>query len=137
MALLFYNSSSTNSRLKAKGFKIIPIHIFDCSPMGEKKFHICDRDALYRIEVTDISVFLRFYYLVKQLIIGVLCAQCMQYLREILYIDCPPVENHPLMNLREQPPLDETMEPVQQGRLSEVFRKSIKVRRGDRTLVFR
>ena len=49
VALLFYNSSSMNSRIQAESLELLFIDFLYCTPMWEEQLHVCSSNALHSL----------------------------------------------------------------------------------------
>lgn len=86
--------------------------------MGEKQFHICDRDPLDRIKVARVRILVTFNKLVKQQTINILSAKRMKNFRKVFHIKRPSSIDDAFVDTRQIPTLKETMETVKKRRFS-------------------
>lgn len=49
VALLFYNSSSMNSRIQTENLELLFIDVLYCTPMWEEQLHVCSSNTLYSL----------------------------------------------------------------------------------------
>ena len=62
--------------------------------MREQQLHVSYSNSLHCIEVARVRIFVVTYQLVEYQSVNILSSKGMEYLREILNVDCPSLEYH-------------------------------------------